>query len=124
MATTPPTPSDDPSAPKPPSVDRRTLQAARRKERKRSKRRWPKRLAITLVVLVVLAGGLVGGAYVYANYRYDQIKKVHIPHLATTSTTTAETNNSTLTLRQSFRLFVNFWRNSIALVYRCPSIRG
>jgi len=91
LATTPPNPStDNPSASQPPTVDRRTLQAARRKQQKQAKRRWPKRVAITLVVLVVLAGGLVGGAYVYANYRFNQIKKVHIPHLATTSTTTAD----------------------------------
>ncbi|HVX23597.1 MAG TPA: LCP family protein [Acidimicrobiales bacterium] len=89
MTTPPPTPPGDPSAGQPPGVDRRTLQAARRKQRKRQKRRWPKRLVITLVVLVVLVGGLALGTYVYANYRYNQIKKVHVPHLEATPTTAA-----------------------------------
>ncbi|HEX3946314.1 MAG TPA: LCP family protein, partial [Acidimicrobiales bacterium] len=57
------------------------MQEARRKQRKREKRRWPKRLLITAIVLVVVAGGLVGGTYVYANYRFHQIKKVHAVHL-------------------------------------------
>ena len=87
MATTPPDPSGDPQAGQPPVLDRRTLQAARRKQQKREKRHWPKRLAITLVVLVVLAGGLTLGTYVYANYRYGQIKKIHFKHLTATPTT-------------------------------------
>jgi len=70
-----------------PGLDRRSLQQARRKQRKREKRKWPKRLVITLVVLIVLAGGLLAGTYVYANYRFNQIKKVAVPHLASTSTT-------------------------------------
>ncbi len=69
------------------------MQAARRKQRKGEKRRWPKRLIITLIVLVVLAGGLVGGTYVYANYRFHQIKKIHAKHLAVPPKTPGKPEN-------------------------------
>ncbi len=46
----------------------------------RGRRRWSRRRKILTVViaLVVLAGLVVGGAYGYARYRYDQIPKIHV----------------------------------------------
>ncbi|HVX20099.1 MAG TPA: LCP family protein [Acidimicrobiales bacterium] len=46
----------------------------------RGRRRWSTRRKITtaVVALVVLALLVVGGAYGYARYRYDQIPKVHV----------------------------------------------
>jgi LCP family protein required for cell wall assembly len=79
---------DPPSDPTPtgpaPTVDRRTLQRARRKQAKkarRSRRRWPRRLLITVIVLALVVVGLGAGTYVYATYRFHQIKKIHAPHL-------------------------------------------
>ena len=62
-------------------LDRRTLQKARRRERKRQRRRWPRRLLIGFGCLVLLLGGLAAGGYVYANYRFNQIQKIHSKHL-------------------------------------------
>jgi LCP family protein required for cell wall assembly len=63
-----------------PGVDRRTLQQARRRAKGR---RWPKRLAIGLVVLVVLTGAAAAGVIGYGRHLYDEIKKVKAPHLHT-----------------------------------------
>jgi LCP family protein required for cell wall assembly len=83
---------DQPDPPGPPETDedhanaksRGDLQAelrtTRKKERKR-KHRWRRRSIYTLSFLIVLAGIGVGGLYVYANYRFNQIKKVHAKHL-------------------------------------------
>ncbi len=62
-------------------LDRRTLQKARRKERKKQRRKWPRRLFIGFGCLVLVAGGLAVGGYVYANYRFNQIHKIHSKHL-------------------------------------------
>jgi LCP family protein required for cell wall assembly len=56
------------------------LRSTRKKERKR-RHRWRRRTLYALSAVVVLAGVGVGGLYVYANYRFDQIKKVHAKHL-------------------------------------------
>ena len=82
--TDPPTQATPPAPA--PGVDRRTLQRARRKaakKAKRSRRRWPRRLLIAVIVLALLVVGLGAGTYVYANYRFHQIKKIHAPHLVT-----------------------------------------
>jgi LCP family protein required for cell wall assembly len=48
--------------------------------RRSGRKRWSTRRKILtpVIALVVLALLLVGGAYGYARYRYDQIKKVHV----------------------------------------------
>ncbi len=58
-----------------------------RKERRsrKKKKKWLKRLIIALVLLLLLSGGFVGGSYYYANYRFNQIVKVHIAHLTPTT---------------------------------------
>ena len=56
------------------------LRTTRKKERKRQ-HRWRRRTIYGLSFIIVLAAIGVGGLYVYANYRYNQIKKVHAKHL-------------------------------------------
>jgi LCP family protein required for cell wall assembly len=63
---------------------RSDVQAQLRKDRKKEERhrhRWRRRILFTLasIILVGLAGA--GGLYVYADYRFDQIKKIHSKHL-------------------------------------------
>ena len=82
--------SDQPDPPGPPDDDvdhaksRADLQAqlrtTRKKERKRQ-HRWRRRVIYALSFIIVLAAIGVGGLYVYANYRFNQIKKVHAKHL-------------------------------------------
>jgi LCP family protein required for cell wall assembly len=57
------------------------LRKSRKKERKR-RHRWRRRTLYALSFIVLLAAIGVGGLYVYANYRFDQIKKIHAKHLA------------------------------------------
>ncbi len=57
---------------------------AARKEAKH-KHRWRRRSIWALCTIVVLAGLGIGGLYFYAQYRYDQIKKIHSRHLVTQS---------------------------------------
>ncbi len=81
---------DQPDPPGPPDADvdlaksRADLQAELRtthkKERKRQ-HRWRRRVIYALSFIIVLAAIGVGGLYVYATYRFDQIKKVHAKHL-------------------------------------------
>ncbi len=56
------------------------LRKSKRKDRKRQ-HRWRRRILYTLAALIVLIAAGAGGLYVYANYRFDQIKKVHSKHL-------------------------------------------
>jgi LCP family protein required for cell wall assembly len=82
--------SDEPESPGPPDAteehakSRADLQAelrtTRKKERKRQ-HRWRRRTIYALSIVIVLAGLGVGGLYVYANYRFNQIKKIHAKHL-------------------------------------------
>ena len=63
---------------------RADLQADLRKSRKKEQKRrtaggGATLYALSFIVLVAALG--VGGLYVYANYRFDQIKKVHAKHL-------------------------------------------
>jgi LCP family protein required for cell wall assembly len=80
---------DEPGSPGPPDADessksRADLQAelrkSHKKERKR-KHRWRRRILYALTFIVLIAGIGVGSLYVYANYRFDQIKKIHAKHL-------------------------------------------
>ena len=63
---------------------RANLQAELRKQRKKEERhqhRWRRRILYTAIAFVVLVTGTAGGLYLYAGYRFDQIKKVHSKHL-------------------------------------------
>jgi LCP family protein required for cell wall assembly len=70
-----------------PPLSRADVQAQLKQERKDQKKadkhlhRWRRRILWTLASVVLLAGAGVGGIYVYATYRYDQIKKIHAKHL-------------------------------------------
>ena len=73
-----------PDAPEDSAKSRADLQAelrtTRKKQRKRQ-HRWRRRVVYTLSFIVVVAALGVGGIYFYANYRFNQIKKVHAKHL-------------------------------------------
>jgi LCP family protein required for cell wall assembly len=56
------------------------LRKTHKKER-RHKHRWRRRLIYALSSLVLIAALGAGGLYLYVNYRYDQIKKIHSKHL-------------------------------------------
>jgi LCP family protein required for cell wall assembly len=56
------------------------LRRAHKKE-KRRQHRWRRRILYALSAILVLGVLAVGGGYYYINYRYDQIKKIHAPHL-------------------------------------------
>ena len=84
---------DEPDSPEPPDAlgvasesarSRADLQAelrtTRRKEQKH-RHRWRRRILYTLSFIVLIAALGAGGLYVYAVYRFDQIKKVHAKHL-------------------------------------------
>ncbi len=76
-------PPDD-ADPSDTATSRANLQAELRKTRKKERKqrhRWRRRTlyALSLVLLIAAAG--VGGLYFYANYRFDQIKKIHAKHL-------------------------------------------
>ena len=85
---------DDPDRNEPPAGDeaaseaearsRTTVQAELRKSKKKEQRhrhRWRRRTLYTLSFIVLLAAAGAGGLYVYALYRFDQIKKIHAKHL-------------------------------------------
>ena len=85
---------DQPELPGPPDHEedhartRSDLQGDLRKSRKkeqRRKHRWRRRTLYTLSCIIVLAAVGAGGLYFYANYRFDQIKKVHAKHLIRTA---------------------------------------
>jgi LCP family protein required for cell wall assembly len=66
------------------SQSRADVQAQLRKQRKKEQRqrhRWRRRALYTLSLIILFAAVGVGGLYVYATYRYDQIKKIHAKHL-------------------------------------------
>ena len=82
---------DDPETPASPDPDqvapgsapsRAERRKTRRKEHKR-RHRWRRRALYALSFVVLVAALGVGGLYVYATYRFDQIKKVHAKHLVT-----------------------------------------
>lgn len=56
------------------------LRTTRKKEHKRQ-HRWRRRTLYALSFIVLLAAIGVGGLYVYADYRFGQIKKIHAKHL-------------------------------------------
>jgi LCP family protein required for cell wall assembly len=64
------------------------LRQERKEERKESKRqhRWRRRTLWSLASLIFVAAAGAGGIYLYADYRFDQIKKIHSKHLVKQST--------------------------------------
>jgi LCP family protein required for cell wall assembly len=60
------------------------LRKSRKTERRR-KHRWRRRTLYALSFVIVLAAVGAGGLYFYADYRFDQIKKVHAKHLIRTA---------------------------------------
>jgi LCP family protein required for cell wall assembly len=56
-----------------------------RKKEQRHKHRWRRRTLYALSTIIVLAAVGAGGLYFYADYRFDQIKKVHAKHLIRTA---------------------------------------
>ncbi len=56
------------------------LRTSRKKEHKH-RHRWRRRTLYTLSFIVLIAALGAGGLYVYALYRFDQIKKIHAKHL-------------------------------------------
>jgi LCP family protein required for cell wall assembly len=81
---------DEPESPGPTDADesakpRAALQAELRKSRKKERKRqhrWRRRTLYALSFVVLIAAVGAGSLYVYANYRFDQIKKIHAKHLA------------------------------------------
>ncbi len=63
---------------------RSDLQAALRKEHRKEKRhqhRWRRRILIALGAVVLIGVLGAAGIYEYANYQFNQIKKIHSKHL-------------------------------------------
>jgi hypothetical protein len=54
---------------------------SRRKGRHAGRRRWPKRVAIVLLVLILAGVGVIVGGYAYVNHRLNQFPKVKVQHL-------------------------------------------
>ncbi len=76
-------PPDD-ADPSDTATSRANLQAELRKTRKKERKqrhRWRRRTLYALSFVVLIAAAGVGGLYFYANYRFDQIKKIHAKHL-------------------------------------------
>ena len=67
-----------------PRSTRADLQAELRKSKKKDRKRrhrWRRRILYTVAVFILVIAAGAGGLYVYANYHFDQIKKVHSKHL-------------------------------------------
>ncbi len=78
-------PDEAPSEPPPSRADfQKQLRKAQKKERKH-RHRWRRRLIYGLSAIVLLGALGAGGVYFYAQYRFDQIKKIHAKHLVTQS---------------------------------------
>ena len=69
-----------PDAPRTRSDLQAELRKTQRKER-RQHHRWRRRTLYVLAFVLLLAAVGAGGLYLYATYRFDQIKKVHAKHL-------------------------------------------
>ena len=94
---------DEPESPGPPDAadehakSRADLQAELRKSRKKERKRqhrWRRRTLYALSFIVLLAALGVGGLYFYANYRFDQIKKIHAKHLVAAARSPASPSTS------------------------------
>ncbi len=106
---TPPLPDPGPAATGH-APSRADLQAELRKTRKKEhkrRHRWRRRSLYTLSVVVLLAAIGAGGLYVYTNYRFDQIKKIHAKHLVTSAPVSAQRPFNLLLVGSDSRAFVN-----------------
>ena len=82
------------------------LRKSRKKEQKR-KHRWRRRTLYALSFLIVLAAVGAGGLYFYADYRFDQIKKVHAKHLIRTAPVSEQKPFNMLLVGSDTRAFVD-----------------
>jgi LCP family protein required for cell wall assembly len=110
---------DEPDSPAPPDPgpgqrepgrSRHDLQIELRKTRKtehKRQHRWRRRSIWVLASLVVIAAVGVGGIYVYANYRFDQIKKIHAKHLVHAAPVSQQQPFNLLLVGSDSRAFVD-----------------
>jgi LCP family protein required for cell wall assembly len=82
------------------------LRTSRRKEKKR-RHRWRRRTLYALASVVLIAAIGVGGLYVYANYRFDQIKKIHAKHLVRSAAVSEQQPFNMLLVGSDSRAFVS-----------------
>jgi LCP family protein required for cell wall assembly len=82
------------------------LRKSRKKEQRR-KHRWRRRTLYALSTILVLAAVGAGGLYFYANYRFDQIKKVHAKHLVRTASVGNQQPFTMLLVGSDTRAFVD-----------------
>ena len=62
-------------------VDHRSGAAKHAHPRSKGPHRWGRIAAISAIVLAVLIAGGVGGGYLYARYRFNQLPRIHVHHL-------------------------------------------
>ena len=103
-------PPDEPEQVPPESArSRADLQAELRSQQKKENRhrhRWRRRALYGLSFVVLLGVLASGGLYVYARYRFDQIKKVHAKHLVSAPAARNQPFN-VLLVGSDTRAFVN-----------------
>jgi LCP family protein required for cell wall assembly len=88
-------------------ADRQAELRRTRKEELKHRHRWRRRglVAASLVILVAALGAV--GLYYYANYRFDQIKKVHSKHLVDTAALRQQKPFNILLVGSDSRAFVD-----------------
>jgi LCP family protein required for cell wall assembly len=102
-------PDPDPAATGP-APSRSDLQAELRTTRKKESKhrhRWRRRSLYALSTVVLVAAIGAGGLYFYANYRFDQIKKIHAKHLVRSAPVSAQQPFNLLLVGSDSRAFVN-----------------
>lgn len=82
------------------------LRSSRKKEKKR-RHRWRRRSIYALTIVVLLAAAGAGGLYVYTNYRFDQIKKIHAQHLVHSAPVSQQQPFNLLLVGSDSRAFVD-----------------
>ena len=82
------------------------LRKAHKKERKH-RHRWRRRILYALAFVVLLAAVGAGGLYVYTDYRFDQIKKIHAKHLIRTAAVGQQKPFNMLLVGSDSRAFVD-----------------
>ncbi len=110
-----------------PTRSRSDLQSELRKSHKKEKKhrhRWRRRALYALTAVVVLAAGGAGGLYFYANYRFDQIKKIHAKHLVHTAPVAAQKPFNILLVGSDSRAFVNGTNQQEVNVFGNPAQQG